>query len=299
MKRLISVLLAIVVIFSFGVSVSAYENTDKVMLFDGADFLSDAEEESLFEMMVKVSDAYDLNLEFITTAEDFTNDEIIAYAESNYDYDFGADSNGSLFLIDSANGNWVDHFVLAGEVDEKVSDDQLKAIITEVQEPIIDYDEHTAALRWLLWLDNIYGGVVANEIVNTPVEDYSGEWTVFDEIGFFFSDVGYTIETFFYNIFFPDHINLEIAFAFALMGLIGGIITFAIIWERYKKHAKVSAVHYLDKNTVNIYSRSDRFVREYTTRTVHSDSSSGGGGGRGGRSHGGGSHGGGGSRGRR
>jgi hypothetical protein len=250
--------------------------------------------------MVKVSEANDINLEFITTAEDFTNDEIIAYAESNYDYDFGADSNGSLFIIDSANGNWVDHFVLAGSLNDLVSDAELKSIITTVEQPIIDYDEHGAALSWVFWVDMQYGGTVVNEISNTPIEDnyeYT-EWTVWDEIGFFFSDVRYAIGDFFYNIFFPDHINLEIAFAFALMGLIGGIITFAIIWERYKKHAKVSAVHYLDKNTVNIYSRSDRFVREYTTRTVHSDDSSGGGG-HGGRSHGGGSHGGGGSRGRR
>jgi uncharacterized membrane protein YgcG len=296
MKRIVSILLALIVISVFGVSVSAYENTDKVMLFDGADFLSDAEEESLFEVMVKVSDAYDLNLEFITTAEDFTDEEIIAYAESNYDYDFGIDSNGSLFLIDSANGNWVDHFVLAGEVDDKVSDDQLRDIIKEVEQPIIDYDEHTAALRWLFWLDTIYGGVVVNEISNTPVEDYSSdytdyEYTIFDEIGFFFNGIAYAIEDFFYF----DHINLDTLVVFAVFGLVGGIITFSVIWNRYKKHAKVSAVHYLDKNSVNIYTRSDRFVREFTTRTVHESSSSSGGGG----SHGGGHHGGGGSRGRR
>jgi uncharacterized membrane protein YgcG len=299
MKKMISVLLTVVLLLSFGVSVSAYENTEKVMLFDGADFLSDAEEENLFDLMLSVSNAYDLNLEFITTAEDFTDEEIIAYAESNYDYDFGIDSNGSLFLIDSANGNWVDHFVLAGEVDDKVSDDQLDSIIKQVEQPIIDYDEHTAGIRWLLWLDTIYGGVVMDQI-NASIDEQYGdepyEETIGDKISYFFWDIGYNLETFFDNIFNFSHINLDTLFAFGVLALIGGIVTFVVIWQRYKKHAKVSAVHYLDKNSVNIYNRSDRFVREFTTRTVHSDSSSSGGGG---RSHGGGHHGGGGSRGRR
>jgi uncharacterized membrane protein YgcG len=72
------------------------------------------------------------------------------------------------------------------------------------------------------------------------------------------------------------------------------------VWSAYHKHAKISAVAYLKQDSVNIYNRSDRFVREYTTRTPRSNGSSGGGGG-GGRSFhsGGGHHGGGSGRGRR
>ncbi|MDR0904523.1 MAG: TPM domain-containing protein [Ruminococcus sp.] len=92
----------------------------------------------------------------------------------------------------------------------------------------------------------------------------------------------------------PRQVNIEIAFFFLIAAIAAAAITAGVVWHRYHKHAKISATAYLNKGSINIYNRSDRFVREYTTRTRNSSDSSGGGG-----HHGGGSHGGGGGRGSR
>ena len=91
--------------------------------------------------------------------------------------------------------------------------------------------------------------------------------------------------------------NITMLLAGMATGAIAAAIGIAIVLSRYKFHHAPTANCYLNSNTINIYRRQDRFVREYTTRT-RIDSDSGGSGG-GGHSHGGSSHGGGGSGGRR
>jgi uncharacterized protein len=93
----------------------------------------------------------------------------------------------------------------------------------------------------------------------------------------------------------PRETNLETAFFFLIAAIIAVAVTAGIVWSRYHAHPKISAAAYLNRGSVNFYNRSDRFVREYTTRTRNSSSSSG----RGGGHHGGGHHGGGGGRGHR
>lgn len=83
-------------------------------------------------------------------------------------------------------------------------------------------------------------------------------------------------------------------------GLIGGLIAAAIgviaVLSRYKFHRVTTAHIYLDRSRTNFYRRSDRFIREFTTRTkISSDTGGSSGGGHsssGGRRHGGGGRGG-------
>ncbi|MDR0974556.1 MAG: TPM domain-containing protein [Ruminococcus sp.] len=94
----------------------------------------------------------------------------------------------------------------------------------------------------------------------------------------------------------PRNINTNIALTFLIAAAVLTIISGAVVWNRYHAHPKISATAYLNHSSLNIYSRSDRFIREFTTRTSNSSSSSGGGS----RHHsGGGHHGGGGGRGHR
>lgn len=83
-----------------------------------------------------------------------------------------------------------------------------------------------------------------------------------------------------------------------IVGLAAAAIGVAVVISRYKFHYKPSANSYLDRGKINFYRRSDRFVRQFTTRArIDSDGGGGRGGGHG--SSGGHSHGGGGGGGRR
>ncbi|MDR0943261.1 MAG: hypothetical protein LBM41_01900 [Ruminococcus sp.] len=273
MKKILSILFAVMLIAGLSVPVSAYKNTDTVIIRDDADFLTDEEEEKLFVVMYNFSDTYDICLEFKTTARDFSDSAVIKNAENTFDEDFGIDADGALFLIDSANGNWVDHFVLANGVDDMVSDKALDYIIYAVEDPIIDYDEYRAAILWVSWLDDIYSGENTYESKDYDFVNHSQ-----------------------YDSRYANSMDLEVLGFGIVFAIISGLITFGVIWSRYHQHSKPTAALYLDTDSINIYNRSDVFVREYTTRTYHSSGGSGGGGG--GR-HGGGHHGGGGSRGHR
>lgn len=82
-----------------------------------------------------------------------------------------------------------------------------------------------------------------------------------------------------------------------LLGLAAGCIAFFTIKRSYRFKSPGSMQHYLEQGNVHYSNRTDRFLRQYRTRTKI-ESSSGGGGGGGGSSHhssGGGSHGGGGN----
>lgn len=85
--------------------------------------------------------------------------------------------------------------------------------------------------------------------------------------------------------------------AAVIAGLIAAAIGVGVVWSRYKFHYQPTANNYLDGSKINFYRRTDRFVREFTTKAKIESSSGGGGGGHshgssGGHSHGGGGHGG-------
>jgi uncharacterized membrane protein YgcG len=272
MKKIISILFAALLLAMLTIPVYSYTNTSSVIIRDDGDFLTDEEEEDLFTAMSAVSEMYDINLEFMTTARDFSDNGVIIHAEDAFERDFGATADGALFLIDSANGNWVDHFVVEGDVSDKVSDRALDYIIYAVEEPIIAYNEYGAAMMWLSWLDGIYSGEETYE---------SGSYDFVNDSQY---DSRYAHE--------PD---LGVLGFGIVVAIIGAAVTFGAVWQRYYVHGKVTATLYLDTDSINIYNRSDVFVRQYTTTTYHSSGGGGGGGGR----HGGGSHRGGGSRGHR
>lgn len=84
--------------------------------------------------------------------------------------------------------------------------------------------------------------------------------------------------------------------AAAIVGLIAAAIGVGVVCSRYKFHYQPTANNYLDGSRINFYRRTDRFVREFTTKAKIESSSDGGGGSShgssGGHSHGGGGHGG-------
>ena len=94
-------------------------------------------------------------------------------------------------------------------------------------------------------------------------------------------------------------LNSEYIFPAVICALLAAVICIIVVFTRYRKYEKVSAVSYIRDGSVNITGRSDRFVREYLIRTDNGPN--GGRGGHGGGYHGGGGghHGGGGRGGRR
>jgi uncharacterized membrane protein YgcG len=257
MKRFTAAIFAVMFALTLSLTVSAATDISRIFLLDAANFLTDSEETRLADEMVEFSNYTGWNVGIVTTAHDLSDNAAIMISEDYYDNAFGINTDGVLLLMDSANGNYVLHVVAANSVRASISTKDAQNITDHIKTSFEKYDEYQTASLFL---------------------DYCK----------LYHDGGSLPKT-------SSSLNIELALVFFAFAVAAAIITGSVIWQRYNKHPKISAVAYLNQNTVNIYTRSDRFVREYTTRTRRSNSTGGGGGGH----HGGGHHGGGGSRGHR
>ena len=201
---------------------------------------------------------------------EYNLDDAIDYAENYYEDTFGSLSeDGILYLIDL---DWR-HIVLCGEVDTVYFNNARKDTMHDACEARYqDYDDVGNLETFYNYLVKYYD---AGPYTNDP--DYDPN-----------------------NSYYTNTVDYSSGSSFSfggamLCGFIAAIITVAVVVSNYKFHYKPSANAYLDSSKVNFYRRSDRFVREFTTRTKIESSSSGGGG----RSSGGGHRTGGSSRGGR
>lgn len=271
MKRLF-VLFAAAIVYAAaaGLPVSAAES----IIEDMAGLYSESQLEELREKQQAVSDLTGWNIAVVTSGVGFGTDGATAmrYAEDYYDNTFGSDSSSIVYLIDLD----YRHFAMDGDLLNYFNTSRLDKMITECNKKYFDYDDMGHLETFYYYLEYYYGqGTVPYDSnVGSKGKDY----------------VPVSAD------------DIAMKYTMILSGIVAGIIAaaigIAIVLNRYKFHHAPTANCYLNSNTINIYRRQDRFVREYTTRT-RIESDSGGSSGGGGHSFGGSSHGGGGSGGRR
>lgn len=274
MKRLIKILTcaftAAVVSVTAAISAGAYSYG----IDDQAGLYSDSQLSQLEERQKEVADYTGWNIAVVTTNTGFGENNLndaIDYAENYYEDAFGSlNETGILYLIDL---DWR-HIVLCGEVDTVYFNNARKNTMHDACEARYqDYDDVGNLETFYNYLVKYYdAGPYTNDANYDPDDSYYNNTVDYSDSGSSFS--------------------FGMAF---ICGLIGAVITVIVVFSNYKFHHKPSANAYLDNGKVNFYRRSDRFVREFTTRTKIESSSSGGGG----RSSGGGRRTGGSSRGGR
>lgn len=260
MKRLFVFLAAAVISAAAAVlPVSAAES----IIDDQAGLYSQSELAELEAKQQEVSDLTGWNIAVVTSNVGFGNlSTAVNYTEDYYDLKFGRDSSSVVYLIDL---DWR-HVAMDGDVLNYFNTSRLDTMQDACEEKYQDYDDVGNLETFYYYLEHYYNS----------------------------STVGYDSEIGAKGIFLD--FNFTAFFAAVIAGAVAAAIGIAIVLSRYKFHHAPTANCYLNSNTINMYRRQDRFVREYTTRT-RIDSGSGGGGG--GRSSHGGSHHGGGSRGGR
>lgn len=275
MKRLIKFLTCAVTAVIVSVTAAVSAAAVSYGIDDQAGLYSSEQLSKLEERQKEVADYTGWNIAVVTTNTGFGENNLndaIDYAENYYEAAFGSlDSTGILYLIDL---DWR-HIVLCGEVDTVYFNNARKNTMHDACEARYqDYDDVGNLETFYNYLVKYYdAGPYTNDFDYNPNDSY------------YQNTVDYS----------DDGVKFSFGIAF-ICGLIGAGITVAVVLSNYKFHHKPSANAYLDRGKVNFYRRSDRFVREFTTRTKIESSS---GGSRGGRSSGGGHRTGGSSRGGR
>lgn len=273
MKKLFMILLAAVIYTAVSVSpVGAAES----VIDDMAGIYTPSEISELEKKQQEVSDLTGWNIAVVTLNAGLGTDgaDAMRFAEDYYDETFGSDSSSVVYLIDLD----YRHFAMDGDPLNYFNTKRLDKMITECEKKYFDYDDVGNLETFYFYLEFYYKqGTVAYD-----------------------SNVGAKGSGFVPSMGVQKGFDFKVLFAFIATGVIAAAVSVSIVLSRYKFHHAPTANCYLNSNTVNIYRRQDRFVREYTTRTrIDSGGSSGGGRSSRGHSHGGSRHGGGGHGGRR
>lgn len=272
MKRLFVFLAAAIISAAATVlPVSAAES----IIDDQAGLYTQSDLEELEAKQQAVSDLTGWNIAVVTSDVGFGTDgaDAMRYAEDYYDVTFGSDSSSIVYLIDLD----YRHFAMDGDVLNYFNTSRLDNMIDACNDKYFDYDDVGHLETFYYYMEYYY---------NKGTVKYDG-------------NIGPKGEDFVPSMGIEKEFNFMAFFVAVITGAIAAGIGVAIVISRYKFHHVPTANCYLNSNTINMYRRQDRFVREYTTRTRIDSGGSGGHGGGGSHSHGGSSHGGGGSGGRR
>ena len=109
MKRIMSMMTLLIIIFAFAVTATA-EESKASRLIDEADLLTKAEEAKILERLDEISEKYEYDV-VIVTQESIGDENEMDFADDYYDYNgygFGKDHTGLLLLItfDEYGGIW-------------------------------------------------------------------------------------------------------------------------------------------------------------------------------------------------
>lgn len=270
MRKLISLLIMLITVPVMAINVSAA----RAVLDDKAGLYSSDERENLQVKQQAIADMTGWDIAVVTTNTGFGVDgaKAMKYAEKYYDDTFGRDASAIVYLID------VDyrHFAMDGDVLNYFNTSRLSDMIDACNKKYYGYDDVGHLETFFEYVEKYYTtGTVAYD-----------------------SNIGAKGSSFVPSKGIKKDFNLMAVLGGAITGIVVALISVCGVLHRYKFKKVPVATCYLNEDTVNIYHREDRFVREYTTRTRRSsdtDSSSSSGG----SSFGGSSHGGGGSGGHR
>lgn len=244
---------------------------EKEKIYDFALLIDDNDESKIFEDITNFINKYNMDMVVVTINTNTANTSQ-DYADNFFDYNyFGKNSSrdGILLLIDMDNR---EVYISTSGKGQLIYDD---ARIDNMLDSLVDY--------------------LATDSYDSAVNSFISDATKYAKSGVPFSNRNYKIDE---N---GNYIYVEPFHWFAIIA-ISLVITLIVMFILTSKHKLVrinsTATFYLDKNTINIKNRTDKFITTHTTSTVISSSSSSGS--RGGssthRSSSGRSHGGGGRR---
>lgn len=220
---------------------------------DDADFFTDEEEAQIIGKAESVSEKGGWNV-LILTAEGDVGKPVVRFADDSYEAENGVNASGVCIVLNSDNPDTSEPDVYLGTYGSAIELITDSRIESFLDDCFYYYDNYEEAQCVLTGLDSL---------------------SRFIEEG-------------------PDN---STSIGSLVMGVIFGLVIAAItcgcIASSYKFHGTVSANAYLDSNSVNMYRKTDMFMRETHTRRKI-ESSSGGGGSSTHRTSGGGSAGGGG-----
>lgn len=151
------------------------ENSDKVV--DGAELLTDSEEQSLESYIKEVIEKHDFDYDIAVVTVNYTDGKSAeAYADDYYDYNYyGYDSEGSglLLLVDMGGRNW--HISTKGKGIRAFTDYGISRIGDEVADHLSDGDYYNAFKKFAgladSYIDKYENSGKAYDVGNKP-KDY-------------------------------------------------------------------------------------------------------------------------------
>lgn len=220
---------------------------------DMAGLYSQSEIDSLEKRQEDVSEITGWNIAVVTTDVGFGTDGIDAcnYAEQ-YCYDtFGSDPDSVVYLID-IDYRWIS---IDGDLMSYFNSSRFNTMMDECERHYMNYDDVENLESFYYYLEYFYrsGTVEYDPSIGALDDDFEGAYNESSSVA------GQGV---LYGL---------------IAGIVGAIISVSVVLARYKFHYSPSANCYLNGQTIDMYRCNDIFVREYTTRTRISDSSSGGG----------------------
>ena len=223
-------------------------------IYDFSDILTDAEEQELYNRIIKLIDKYNMDIVIVTYNLPYSKDkENQGFASDFYDFnDFGLDYEKYDGILLFRNTYALDPYfdtLSFGNAQLQYYPGRLSDILDDIYSDI-HYNRYLDGFN--KWLDNI-----EKYQAYSPTKDY------------YVDDMGILKKN------YEPHL--------LLCGIFAGIFTLIFIMVNVKKNKMVrtatQAAAYLNQETVKVLEKTDRLVSSHVTSYTESSSSSGGGGG--------------------
>jgi len=143
-KKLLYVFFAVLICFAM--SVTAYAEGDAKRLYDGADLLTDSEENNLLRRLDNTSEKYKVDIVIATTntLDGYYVDEYASFFYDVNNYGYGERRNGVLLFIDMEGRNY--HIVTNGLGSDAISNGDIDFIGDEIS-PLLTNGDYVMAFN--------------------------------------------------------------------------------------------------------------------------------------------------------
>ena len=234
-------------LFLFGVK-SVFAFNPSLKIYDYAQELSPTEEKDLKKLVDNYIENYNMDM-VLVTVKYHTKNSTKQYAQDFYDYNgfgIGDTNDGILFVIDFTYGNRNIEIVTTGEAIKMYDDYRINKILDD-----ITYKKDTSYYNWFkIFIDD------ASSFAKDGVPS-SNKHVYIDKYG-----------------------NPEIfpwPFIIITSLIVPTIVIIILIFKNRMVRKHVNANFYINENSLNITTRSDKFITTHTTSVRINDSSSSGG----------------------
>lgn len=255
MKRVFSVLVLCCLLLSFAFPVMA----EPPKIVDGADLLTEAEEQGLEERAAEIAGKYEMDVVILTV--DSTDGQFIeSYADDYYDkngYGLGAEYSGVLLMLAMDTREWA--ISTCGEGIYALTDSSIQTLFSDISWELSEDRYYDAFLRYLEGLETYYEAYACGDPIDNDAPEYDGP-------GSYESGTQDVI------IHYEEPPKFRLSSVIILSLVIGAIIAAVALWimSRGMKTARrqSGAVSYLVDGSMHFLTRQDFFLYSRTSRTA-------------------------------